>query len=103
MWPLGLAVAGLGSAAAFLLRGCWHTKMSWPVRYDAEFSYQVCTACGIKRLYDEEFFRAYGPYGYDLHELIERERAARQRRMRRYEERRACAVEKAAPEQKKTG
>jgi hypothetical protein len=84
-WPLGLAVAGLGGAAAFILRGCWHTSMSWPTRHDEEFSYQVCTSCGIKRLYDQKTFHAYGPYGYDLHELIARERAARLRRLQKHE------------------
>ncbi len=104
VWPLGLALAGLGSAAAFMLRGCWHTKMSWPLRYDEEFSYQVCTGCGIKRLYDEEVFHAYRPYGYDLHELIGRERAARMRRMRRNEERMARSAQKltAEPQRKKS-
>ena len=33
-------------------------------------SYQVCLGCGIKRLFDEEAFRAYGPYSYDLNRLI---------------------------------
>lgn len=84
IWPLGLAVAGVGGAAAFMLRGCWHTKMGWPLKYDDEYSYQVCTNCGIKRLYDEKTFHAYGPYGYDLRELIARERAARLHRLRRH-------------------
>ena len=76
IWPLGLAVAGLGSAAAVLLRGCWHNRMSWPVKDEEshEFSYQVCTGCGVKRLFDETSFEAYGPYSYDLHTLIARER-----------------------------
>ena len=43
--------------------------MSWPVRYQG-YSYQVCLGCGIKRLFDEEAFRAYGPYSYDLDRLI---------------------------------
>jgi len=43
--------------------------MSWPVRSQG-YSYQVCTGCGIKRLFDEEVFRAYGPYSYDLTRLI---------------------------------
>ncbi|MGH9512555.1 MAG: hypothetical protein ACRD2U_10520 [Terriglobales bacterium] len=43
--------------------------MSWPIR-SAGVCYQVCTGCGIKRLFDEEFFRAYGPYSYDLDRLI---------------------------------
>jgi hypothetical protein len=84
VWPLGLAVAGLGSAAAFMLRGCWHPRMSWPIRHDDEFSYQVCPGCGIKRLFDQGTFHAYGPYGYDLHDLIARERTERIRRLREY-------------------
>jgi hypothetical protein len=79
---VGLALAGLGSAAAFMLRGCWHPRMSWPIRHDDDFSYQVCTACGIKRLFNQATFHAYGPYGYDLHELIARERTERMRRLR---------------------
>lgn len=43
--------------------------MSWPVRAQ-EHSYQVCLGCGIKRLFDENAFRAYGPYSYDLNRLI---------------------------------
>jgi len=86
VWPLGVALAGVGSAAAYLLRGCWHTHMSWPTSVDDEFSCQVCTACGIKRLYDVKSFHAYGPYGYDVHELIARERVARMRRRRQHEE-----------------
>jgi hypothetical protein len=89
IWPTGLAVAGLGSAATLLLRGCWHTHMSWPQTVDHEFSYQVCTSCGIKRLYDEKAFQAYGPYGYDVDELIASERAYRAKRMKQAEERRA--------------
>lgn len=85
-WGLGLAMAGLGGAAAFLLRGCWHSRLGWPVRYDDEFSYQVCVDCGIKRLFDEKAFHAYGPYSYDLHDLIARERAERMHRIRRHEE-----------------
>lgn len=34
------------------------------------YSYQVCLGCGIKRLFDEDAFRAYGPYSYDLNRLI---------------------------------
>jgi len=77
-WPLGLLAAGAGGAAAFLLRGCWHTKMSWPIR-EGERSYQVCLGCGIKRLFDEGTFRGFGPYGYDVKELIAWERAIRMR------------------------
>ena len=43
--------------------------MSWPVRFQ-QHSYQVCLGCGIKRLFDEKNFRAYGPYSYDLNKLI---------------------------------
>ncbi len=89
IWPLGLAVAGISSAATLLLRGCWHSHMSWPMDVDHEFSYQVCTSCGIKRLYDEKTFHGYGPYGYDVNDLIARERAYRAKRLQQEEERRA--------------
>ena len=68
-WPLGLVATGLAGAAVVVLRGCWHGKMSWPVRAQ-EHSYQVCLGCGIKRLFDEKTFRAYGPFSYDLNRLI---------------------------------
>ena len=68
-WPLGLVATGLAGAAVVVLRGCWHGKMSWPVRAQ-EYSYQVCLGCGIKRLFDEKTFRAYGPFSYDLNRLI---------------------------------
>jgi hypothetical protein len=48
--------------------------MSWPVRFQ-DRSYQVCLGCGIKRLFDEKAFRAYGPYSYDLNWLVARDRA----------------------------
>ena len=67
--PLGLMATGVAGAAVLVLRGCWHRKMSWPVRYQ-EHSYQVCLGCGIKRLFDEKSFCAYGPYSYDLNRLI---------------------------------
>lgn len=60
-----------------VLRGCWHGKMSWPIRIQ-EHSYQVCLSCGIKRLFDEKNFRAYGPYSYDLNRLINWEKAKRE-------------------------
>jgi len=75
-WPLGLLAAGAGGAAIFLFRGCRHSKMGWPIR-EGDHSYQVCLGCGIKRLFNEETFRAYGPYGYDVKELVARERAMR--------------------------
>jgi hypothetical protein len=68
-WPFGLLATGIAGAAVVLLRGCWHRKMSWPVRVQ-DHSYQVCPGCGIKRLFDEQAFRAYGPYSYDLHRLL---------------------------------
>jgi hypothetical protein len=67
-WFLGIAT-GVAGAGVILLRGCWHGKMSWPVRAH-EHSYQVCLGCGIKRLFDEQSFRAIGPYSYDLNQLI---------------------------------
>ncbi len=59
-----------------MLRGCWHTKMSWPIRARGH-AYQVCLTCGIKRLFDEKSFQPYGPFGYDLKRLIARDRAVR--------------------------
>jgi hypothetical protein len=77
--PLGIMATGVAGAAVLVLRGCWHRKMSWPVRYQ-EHSYQVCLGCGIKRLFDEKSFRAYGPYSYDLNRLIAQEAANRTKR-----------------------
>lgn len=68
-WPFGLLATGLAGAAVVILRGCWHRKMSWPVRIQ-DHSYQVCPGCGIKRLFDEQAFQAYGPYSYDLQHLL---------------------------------
>jgi len=73
LWPLGVVATGLGAAGVVIFRGCWHGKMSWPVRFK-DHSYQVCLGCGIKRLFDEKAFRAYGPYSYDLNSLIARDR-----------------------------
>ena len=67
--PLGLVATGVAGAAVLVFRGCWHRKMSWPVRYQ-QHSYQVCLGCGIKRLFDEKAFCAYGPYSYNLNRLI---------------------------------
>ncbi len=69
LWPIGVLATGLAGAGVVLLRGCWHSQLSWPVRAQGH-SYQVCLGCGIKRLFDEKAFRAYGPYSYDLKRLI---------------------------------
>jgi hypothetical protein len=45
--------------------------MSWPIGVEG-YSYQVCLSCGVKRLFDEKTFRAYGPFHYDLNELTAR-------------------------------
>jgi hypothetical protein len=69
-WRLGMMATGAAGAALVVFRGCWHRNMSWPVRLQ-KHSYQVCMGCGIKRLFDEEAFRAYGPYSYELNRLIQ--------------------------------
>jgi hypothetical protein len=76
LWPWGLIATGLAGATVMLFRGCWHSRMSWPVR-SQNHSYQVCMGCGIKRLFDEQDFRAYGPYSYDLNRLIAWDQARR--------------------------
>ena len=73
-WPLGLLATSLAGIGVMVFRGCWHGKMSWPVRVQ-DHSYQVCLGCGIKRLFNEKDFRAYGPYSYDLTRLIAKDRA----------------------------
>jgi hypothetical protein len=67
-WP-AIVASSLAGAAVVLFRGCWHGKMSWPVGVQG-YSYQVCLSCGAKRLFDEKTFSAYGPFRYDLNELI---------------------------------
>ena len=69
LWPAGAVATGLAGAALLLLRGCWHRRMSWPVRAEGQ-SYQVCLGCGVKRLFDEKNFRSYGPFHNDLDDLI---------------------------------
>jgi len=76
LWPIGLAATSLAGLAVLALRGCWHRRMSWPVRMQ-NYSYQVCLGCGVKRLFDEKRFCAYGPFRYDLNELIAWERLNR--------------------------
>ena len=75
LWPMGLLATGMAGAAV-ILRGCWHSKMSWPVRSQG-CAYQVCTGCGVKRLFDEDAFRGFGPYSYDLQRLLAYEQARR--------------------------
>jgi len=75
LWPMGLLATSMAGAAV-VLRGCWHSKMSWPVRSQG-CAYQVCTGCGIKRLFDEDAFRGFGPYSYDLQRLMAYEQARR--------------------------
>jgi hypothetical protein len=76
LWPAGAMAAGLTGFALLLVRGCWHRKMSWPVRAQGH-AYQVCLGCGVKRLFDEKAFRSYGPFRYDLNELIAWEKTRR--------------------------
>ena len=90
LWPAGAVATGLAGAALLLLRGCWHRRMSWPVRAEGQ-SYQVCLGCGVKRLFDEKNFRSYGPFHYDLNELIAWERARRPE----------AAAEQVAPEEQR--
>lgn len=77
LWPVSVAATSLAGMGLLILRGCWHRRMSWPVRAQG-YSYQVCLGCGVKRLFDEKGFRSYGPFHYDLNELIAWERAHRQ-------------------------
>jgi hypothetical protein len=77
LWPVGVMATGLAGVVLVALRGCWHRRMSWPVRSQG-YAYQVCLGCGAKRLFDEERFRAYGPWGYDLNEMIARNMAAQE-------------------------
>jgi hypothetical protein len=76
LWAVGAATTGLAGIALLLLRGCWHRRMSWPVRSQGH-AYQVCLGCGVKRLFDEKEFRPYGPFRYDLNELIAWEKSQR--------------------------
>src|SRR6202165_3171368 len=69
LWPAGAVATGFAGIALLLLRGCWHRRMSWPVRAQS-YAYQVCLACGVKRLFDEKTFRPYGPFHNDLSDLI---------------------------------
>ena len=73
-WP-GVVATSLAGAAVMAFRGCWHRKMSWPIGVQG-YSYQVCLICGAKRLFYEKTFSAYGPFRYDLNELIAWQKSA---------------------------
>ncbi|MGA9528958.1 MAG: hypothetical protein WBS24_12665 [Terriglobales bacterium] len=79
-WPFGVIATSLAGATVVALRGCWHRQMSWPVCAQG-YSYQVCLSCGVKRLFDEKGFYAYGPFRYELKELIAWETANRTKLM----------------------
>lgn len=68
-WPAEVVASSLAGAVEVAFRGCWHSRMSWPVAVPG-YSYQVCLGCGAKRLFDENTFSAYGPFRYDLNALI---------------------------------
>jgi hypothetical protein len=90
LWPLGMAMTGVAGLGLVLVRGCWHRKMSWPVRVQGH-AYQVCLGCGVKRLFDEDRFRAYGPFRYDLNELIAWNRAQEEKRRKSVEVKRPAS------------
>jgi hypothetical protein len=77
LWPAGVANS-LAGAAASAFSGCWHRKMSWPIEVQG-YKYQVCLTCGVKRLFDEKTFSAYGPFRNDLDQLIAREGQGKER------------------------
>jgi hypothetical protein len=68
-WPAEAVASSLAVAVVVAFRGCWHSQMSWPASVQGH-SYQVCLRCGAKRLFDEQTFSGYGPFRYDLNELI---------------------------------
>ncbi len=77
-WWRGAVATSLAGAAAVAFRGCWHSKMGWPIGLQG-YSYQVCLTCGAMRLFDEKTFSAYGPFRYDLEELIAWEKSTKPR------------------------
>ena len=62
----------MGTIFKAVFGGCRHKKMGWPIWLEGH-SYRVCVDCGIKRLFDEETLRGYGPYSYQINELLARE------------------------------
>jgi len=75
-WP-GVVATSLAGAAMVAFRGCWHGRMSWPVVGVQRYSYQVCLSCGAMRLFDEQTFNSYGPFRYELTELIAWEKSTK--------------------------
>ena len=75
-WTAGVLATSLGGMAVVVFRGCWHRKMSWPVGVQG-YSYQVCLSCGAMRLFDEKNFSAFGPFRYDVDELIAWEKSTK--------------------------
>ncbi len=76
-WP-GIMATSLAGVAVAALRGCWHGRMGWPVAVQG-YSYQVCLSCGAMRLFDEKSFSAFGPFRYDVNELIDWEKSTKSR------------------------
>lgn len=62
----------LEAAKALVFGGCLHRKMGWPIWLGGR-SYRVCLDCGIKRLFDEATLRGYGPYSYQIHDILGRQ------------------------------
>ena len=62
------------AARALILGGCLHRKLGWPIWLEGH-SYRVCLDCGIKRLFDEQTLRGYGPYSYHINHLLGQEGA----------------------------
>ena len=60
------------AARALVFGGCRHKKLGWPI-WLGGYAYRVCLDCGIKRLFDEETLRGYGPYSYQIQDLLGRE------------------------------
>jgi len=43
--------------------------MGWPIWLGGH-TYRVCLDCGIQRLFDETTLRGYGPYSYQIHDVL---------------------------------
>jgi len=70
----------LKAAQTLVFGGCFHRKMGWPIWLGGQ-SYRVCMDCGIKRLFDEKTLREYGPYSYQIHDLLGRTNEAGKRQL----------------------